>query len=126
MTNRILLALVLALAALALAGCGGGGDDGGDGEATPPAETAEEPAAGGDAEAGRAVFASAGCGGCHTLEEAGATGATAPALDGANLSAEEVEEQVRNGGGAMPAFEGQLSDDEIASVSEFVAEASQS
>ena len=46
------------------------------------AETGEEPATteaapstpAGDATAGEAVFASAGCGGCHTLEAAGASG----------------------------------------------------
>ena len=35
---------------------------------------------------------------------------------------ETVEEQVRNGGGAMPAFEGELSDAEIEAVATYVAE----
>jgi cytochrome c551/c552 len=35
----------------------------------------------GDATAGKAVFASAGCAGCHTLAAAGATGAVGPNLD---------------------------------------------
>ncbi len=35
----------------------------------------------GDAEAGAAVFASAGCGGCHTLADAGSSGAVGPNLD---------------------------------------------
>jgi cytochrome c551/c552 len=35
----------------------------------------------GDANAGKAVFASAGCAGCHTLAQAGATGAVGPNLD---------------------------------------------
>ena len=37
----------------------------------------------GDAAAGEAVFASAGCGGCHTLEAAGASGKVGPNLDDA-------------------------------------------
>jgi cytochrome c551/c552 len=36
---------------------------------------------GGDANAGKAVFSSAGCSGCHTLAAAGATGAVGPNLD---------------------------------------------
>ena len=35
----------------------------------------------GDANAGKAVFASAGCASCHTLAQAGATGAVGPNLD---------------------------------------------
>jgi cytochrome c oxidase subunit 2 len=35
----------------------------------------------GDANAGKAVFASAGCSGCHTLAQAGATGTVGPNLD---------------------------------------------
>jgi cytochrome c551/c552 len=35
----------------------------------------------GDANAGKAVFASAGCSGCHTLAAAGATGQVGPNLD---------------------------------------------
>jgi mono/diheme cytochrome c family protein len=38
------------------------------------------------------------------------------------LSKDEIEEQVRNGGGGMPPFEGQLSDAEIEAVSDFVDE----
>jgi cytochrome c551/c552 len=35
----------------------------------------------GDANAGKAVFSSAGCSGCHTLSAAGATGTVGPNLD---------------------------------------------
>ena len=76
--------------------------------------------------AGEEVFATAGCGGCHTLEEAGSTGSVGPNLDGMNLSFEQVQKQVENGGGPMPAFKGQLSEAEIANVSAFVADASSS
>jgi mono/diheme cytochrome c family protein len=41
--------------------------------------TAEEPA--GSAEAGRAVFVDAGCGGCHTFAPAGTSGTVGPNLD---------------------------------------------
>ena len=76
----------------------------------------------GDAAAGEAVFASAGCGGCHTLEAAGSSGNVGPNLDESQPDAELVEQRVRNGAGAMPAFEGQLDDEEIANITAYVVE----
>ena len=78
--------------------------------------------AAGDAAAGEAVFASAGCGGCHTLEAAGSSGNVGPNLDESQPDAELVEQRVRNGAGAMPAFEGQLDDEQIANVTAYVVE----
>ena len=112
--------LAPALAALALVAAGCGGGDGGNGDA------GDDDGAAGTAQAGADVFASAGCGSCHTLEEAGTSGTTGPQLDDANLSADAVAAQVRNGGGGMPAFSDQLSEEEIENVAAFVAEASQS
>jgi cytochrome c6 len=105
-----LLFAAIALAPAALSGCGGGGDGDGGG------------AAQGNAEAGKQVFADAGCGGCHTLEAAGATGTRAPNLDERKPSFEEAVEQVTNGGGGMPAFKDKLSEQEIADVAAFVSE----
>ena len=76
--------------------------------------------AAGDAAAGEAIFASAGCGGCHTLEAAGSSGNVGPNLDESQPDAELVEQRVRNGAGAMPAFEGQLDDEEIANITAYV------
>jgi cytochrome c6 len=90
---------------------------------TEPSGTTTEPGAGGDAEQGKAVFASAGCGGCHTLQDAGSSGTVGPNLDESTASVEQVQEQVRNGGGAMPAFADRLSDDEIANVAAYVVDA---
>jgi mono/diheme cytochrome c family protein len=70
---------------------------------------------------GAKVFADAGCGGCHTLNAAGATGKTGPNLDELRPNVERVERQVRTGGGGMPAFEDDLSDEQIREVAEFVA-----
>lgn len=70
---------------------------------------------------GKALFASAGCSGCHTLKAAGASGNVGPNLDQLKPSKSAVQHQVEVGGGVMPAFKGKLSDAEIAAVSEFVA-----
>jgi mono/diheme cytochrome c family protein len=79
---------------------------------------------GGDATAGKAVFASAGCGGCHTLADANATGTVGPNLDQLKPPLSKVVPQVIKGGGAMPAFKGQLSAKQIADVSAYVVKAS--
>lgn len=90
----------------------------------PPATTEEtttgpsEPA--GDATAGKAVFASAGCGGCHTLEAAGSSGSVGPNLDEAKPDAALVVDRVTNGMGVMPSFKGQLSEKQIQDVAAYV------
>jgi mono/diheme cytochrome c family protein len=84
------------------AGGGGGG-----GSTAPPA--------------GKQVFASAGCGGCHTLKDAGSTGNVGPNLDQLKPTEAAAEKQVTNGGGPMPAFKGQLTPAQIKAVATYVA-----
>jgi cytochrome c oxidase subunit I len=74
------------------------------------------------AEAGKAVFASASCGGCHTLSAADAKGAVGPSLDASKPSKALVVQRVTNGKGAMPAFKGQLSPQQIQDVAAYVSE----
>jgi mono/diheme cytochrome c family protein len=74
----------------------------------------------GDAAAGKAVFASAGCGGCHTLKAAGSTGTVGPNLDDLKPALDTIVHQVEVGGGVMPAFKDQLSDKQIQDVSTYV------
>jgi mono/diheme cytochrome c family protein len=126
-------ALVIVGLSLAAAGC----LDGESTTATPetvvgPVATAPSPDASlpalklkGDATAGKQVFASAGCTGCHTLKDAGATGAVGPNLDEKKPPFELVATRVSLGKGQMPAFSkakgGQLDDQQIADVSEYVS-----
>jgi mono/diheme cytochrome c family protein len=92
---------------------------------SPPPATTTSPGGGGgatgDAQAGKAVFASAGCGGCHTLKAAGSSGNVGPNLDQLKPPFATVKHQVENGGGAMPAFKGQLSAKQIDDVAAFVS-----
>jgi cytochrome c6 len=81
--------------------------------------TTTEPA--GDAAAGEAVFASAGCGGCHTLKAAGSSGNVGPNLDQAKPDVSLVIDRVTNGKGGMPSFKGQLSEKQIQDVAAYVA-----
>lgn len=69
---------------------------------------------------GKALFV-ANCAGCHTLAAAGTSGTSGPNLDELKPSAAVTAKQVTNGGGAMPAFKGTLSPEEIDAISEYVA-----
>jgi mono/diheme cytochrome c family protein len=75
-----------------------------------------------NAAAGAAVFKSAACGSCHTLNAAGANGQIGPNLDAARPGFETVRSKVESGGGGMPTFAGQLSAAQIRDVAAFVAQ----
>jgi cytochrome c6 len=90
---------------------------------TTTGESTTTPAPAGDAAAGKQVFESAGCVACHTLADAGATGAVGPNLDEVKPSATLVVERVTNGKGAMPSFEGQLTQKQIEDVAAYVSSA---
>ncbi len=102
-------------------------------EAAHATETGESPGTttapggetGGDAAAGEAVFASAGCGGCHTLEAAGSSGAVGPNLDDAKPDHALVVDRVTNGAGVMPPFGDQLSEKQIQDVAAYVVASTQ-
>jgi mono/diheme cytochrome c family protein len=97
-----------------------------EGATTTGGATTTAPAASqGDPVAGKSVFASAGCGACHTLKAAGATGTVGPNLDTLKPSHDAVVHQVEVGGGAMPAFKGTLSAKQIQDVSAFVVASTQ-
>jgi mono/diheme cytochrome c family protein len=126
-TLRLLLPAAALVVALAAAGCG----DEKTAQPAPitvvgslPAETTpavEVPE--GDPAAGKEVFASAGCTGCHTLADAGSTGTVGPNLDEAKPDAATVFDRVTNGRGAMPPFSGQLTEQQIADVTAYVVQA---
>jgi mono/diheme cytochrome c family protein len=78
---------------------------------------------GGDPTAGKTVFETAGCKGCHTLSDAGATGTVGPNLDQAKPPLSLVVTRVTKGAGAMPPFLGQLSTKQIADVAAYVVKA---
>ena len=101
-------ALVVGVVLLGVVGCGGNGDgDGGsDSAASSP---------------GAKVFADAGCGNCHTMEAADATGTTGPSLDDLKPEKARVARQVKNGGVGMPSFQDELSAEQIDQVAEFVS-----
>lgn len=76
----------------------------------------------GNASAGKTIFTS-NCGSCHTLAAAGTSGAVGPNLDQLKPDYQAATAQVTNGGAVMPAFKGQLSDQQIADVATYVVTA---
>jgi Cytochrome C oxidase, cbb3-type, subunit III len=104
MKLRFLTPALLLAATLLTAGCGGSG--------------------GGSGSPGGKVFASAGCGSCHTLSAAGAKGQVGPNLDELKPDSSTVAHQVKVGGNGMPSFRSRLSSRQIGLVADFVASAS--
>jgi mono/diheme cytochrome c family protein len=95
--------------------------EGGETTAAEGGETTAAAGGEGDPAAGKEVFASAGCSGCHTLADAGATGAVGPNLDDVKPDHATVVQFVTNGAGPMPAFGGQLSEQQINDVAAYVS-----
>jgi cytochrome c6 len=104
-------------------------------ETAPTGETGEPaPGPAGDPAAGQAVFADAGCGSCHALAAANASGTIGPSLDDALTGAnpEEIRTQIVDpnseitegyGPGIMPdTFGEQLSEAELANLVAFLVE----
>jgi mono/diheme cytochrome c family protein len=72
--------------------------------------------------AGKVVFTgSAGCIGCHTLADAGASGSVGPNLDAAKPSYDKVVERATNGQGVMPSFKDTLTEQQISDVAAYVS-----
>jgi cytochrome c oxidase subunit II len=88
---------------------------------TEPAETEPAETEGESAAAARELFVT-NCGSCHTLGDAGTSGQVGPPLDGLTLDEAAIEQQIRQGGGGMPPFEGQLTDDQIEALVQYLRE----
>jgi mono/diheme cytochrome c family protein len=84
--------------------------------ADPKAKVADGSGGGGDA---KSVFTTS-CGSCHKLADAGTSGTVGPDLDQAKPSFEKAFEQIKNGGGAMPPFGGQLTDEQIRALARYI------
>jgi cytochrome c6 len=106
MLRRTARSVALVALAAALVACG---DDGN------PAATRELD--------GRALFLAGtrpACADCHVLSDAGSTSEVGPPLDDSLAPDWFIAQVIRDGVGIMPAFEGQLSDDEIDELARYV------
>lgn len=76
---------------------------------------------------GKALFtggAAPPCGLCHTLKDAGTSGAIGPPLDEIQPDAARVATALRNGIGAMPSYKATLKEEQIQAIARYVAKAS--
>ena len=87
-------------------------------QAETPAPAAADPAL---RTAGLALFNNYSCGACHAFADAGASGAVGPSLD-RKLAVAAIVDVVTHGRGAMPAFGGQMSDAEIRTLADYLAQ----
>jgi mono/diheme cytochrome c family protein len=120
--RRLALLLAALTLVLGVAACGGGEDETAAPETVEGTVATEAAPAEGDPDKGKEIYASAGCGSCHAFEPAGSSGTVGPSLDESNVSADDAFQQIKNGGGGMPAFGDRLSDQEIADVAAFVTQ----
>ena len=103
--GRILIGSALVvLASVGLVSCGG----------------SDQAADNGDPVAGKQLFTSEGCAGCHTFKAAASTATTGPNLDAVSASPSRVMTQLRKPGGIMPSFADTLTDKEKADLAAFV------
>jgi len=71
-------------------------------------------------EAGRELFNTWSCSACHTLTDAGSSGAVGPSLDNPNLTHDFIVTRITNGSGPMPSFGGQISDADIGKLADYI------
>ena len=88
------------------------------------ASASAEEAAKVDREAARELFHAYSCSACHALADAGAGGSIGPTLDNPTLTRDFVIGRIANGQGAMPSFKGQLADEDIALLADYIVESS--
>lgn len=113
--KKFLVSLLFLALIMVISACGGGGDEEGSetgGDTDGGGEIAQ-----GDTTNGAEIYES-NCMSCHGQEGAGGSG---PSLQGSS-DYDAVVQQVKNGGGGMQAFEGKISEQEVADVSAYIAE----
>jgi quinohemoprotein ethanol dehydrogenase len=115
---RTIVLTALVLVGGVVSGCGGGGSKS---TAEPTTTTIATETAAAPAASGAQLF-SDNCETCHGPNGAG--GHVGPDLQKSPVAEDlaRVEKQIRNGGGAMPPFDGVLSDNEIDVVAKYVVE----
>ncbi|MGE0026501.1 MAG: cbb3-type cytochrome c oxidase subunit I [Thermoleophilia bacterium] len=118
----VMVLTLLALGGLAAAGWAIGSRNQEANAAFLPAVEQPAPGASPQMAAGQQVFVDNGCGSCHSLSAAGATGTVGPNLDQAKPSEALVVDRVTNGLGGMPSFSAQLTPEQIQAVAVYVSQ----
>jgi cbb3-type cytochrome c oxidase subunit III len=85
--------------------------------ANPKAQVSAPPGTGGN---NAELLFQSSCGSCHVLAAAGTQGTVGPNLDESRPQLQAAIRQITNGGGGMPAFKGQLSEEQIRRLAQYV------
>lgn len=86
----------------------------------PAAAPAQDPAI---RTAGLKLFNDYTCGACHSLADAKAAGSIGPSLDrNPRMTKDYVVDILTNGRGAMPAFAGQMTEEEIGTLADYIVQ----
>ncbi|MDP2711141.1 MAG: cytochrome c [Solirubrobacteraceae bacterium] len=91
-----------------------------------PACTSGEPADDGDPVAGKRLFTSEGCAGCHAFTAASSTSDVGPDLDAVGADPNRVMAQLRKPGGLMPSYATKLSEKQRTDLAAFVGASAES
>lgn len=117
-SKKMLILLAGVVLAISVAACGGKANTGTGGTATqPPAGTT-----GGTVDAAMAegVY-KANCISCHAADYSGGVGPNLQKV-GSRLSQDQIHAKISNGGNGMPAYKGQLKEEEITALSAWLAQ----
>ena len=118
--------MTTALLVISLAACGGGnankgtnnaGDGGTNNQAGNTNNAGNEGTV--DAAAAEEIYKNS-CIGCHAADLGGGVGPNLQKV-GSEMTADQIHDKIAKGGGGMPAFKGQLSDDEITALTNWLA-----
>jgi mono/diheme cytochrome c family protein len=85
--------------------------------ANPKAQVSAPPGTGGN---NAELLFQSSCGSCHVLAAAGTQGTVGPNLDESRPQLQAAIRQITTGGGGMPAFKGQLSEEQIRRLAQYV------
>ncbi|GGD54109.1 c-type cytochrome [Paenibacillus nasutitermitis] len=117
------LVIMMAIVMMIAAGCGGNNTNNAPSGGTNNAPGGNNNAPSGNNESvnatAEAVYKQQ-CISCHAADLAGAVGPNLQKV-GARLDAEQISTRIQNGGGGMPAYKGNLTDDEIGALAEWLA-----
>ncbi len=87
--------------------------------ADPKAKVADAGGGGAGGDDPKSIFTT-NCASCHVLADAGTNGTLGPNLDQSKPSFEKAFQQIKDGGGGMPPFGDQLTDEQIRALARYI------
>jgi cytochrome c551 len=119
--NKGLLWIAALALLIGLAACGGNKTNNGTNEQPPTSNTGNNNGGATVDTAKAESLYGKNCVSCHAVDLAGGVGPNLQHV-GSELSLDQIKTQISNGGNGMPAYKGQLKDDEIAALAAWLAD----